>query len=63
MIFMANNTNNIRSSISITTNSRPNNSSLPSSGSHSIPRDNRDLLHPKVKKFYIRFYLNQLIYF
>jgi hypothetical protein len=63
MIFMANNTNNIRSSISITTNSRPNNSSLPSSGSHSLPRDNRDLLHPKVKIIYFRFYLNKLIYF
>jgi hypothetical protein len=41
--------NNTRSS----TNSRPNNGPLPSSGVHnSLKKDNRDLLHPKVK-FYI----------
>ncbi|CAF3849307.1 unnamed protein product [Rotaria magnacalcarata] len=48
---MANNTNNIRSSAIITTNSQPNNSPLPSSGVQSIPRDNRDLLHPKKSAF------------
>ncbi len=47
---MANNTNNIRSSSIITTSSRPDNESLPSSRTQSIPRDNRDLLHPKVSK-------------
>ncbi len=47
---MANNTNNINSSTTITTNSRPNNGPLPSSGPpHSIQRNNRDLLHPKVR--------------
>ncbi|CAF1659598.1 unnamed protein product [Rotaria magnacalcarata] len=51
MLLMANNTNNIRSSAIITTNSQPNNSPLPSSGVQSIPRDNRDLLHPKKSAF------------
>ncbi len=52
---MANNTNNIRSSTTITTNSRPNNGPLPSSGLHSSQKDNRDLLHPKVKNFIYKF--------
>lgn len=49
MLFMANNTNNIRSSTTITTNSRTNNGILPSSGSQLNQNDNRDLLHPKVQ--------------
>lgn len=49
MLLMANTTNNIRSNTTITTNSRPDNNSLPSSGTQSIPQDKRDLLHPKVR--------------
>jgi hypothetical protein len=49
MILMANNTNNIRSSTTITTSNRPNNSPLPSTSVQSSQRDNRDLLHPRVR--------------
>jgi hypothetical protein len=45
---MANNTDNLRSSITATTSSRPNNGPLPSSGGQAAQRNSRDLLHPKV---------------
>jgi hypothetical protein len=48
MILMANNTDNLRSSITATTSSRPNNGPLPSSGGQAAQRNSRDLLHPKV---------------
>ncbi|UJR32288.1 hypothetical protein I4U23_019753 [Adineta vaga] len=48
MILMANNTNNIKSSGIITTNSSSNNDSLQTSGT---PRNHRDLLHPKKPQF------------
>ncbi len=44
--------NNTRLNTSTTTNSRPNNSPLLSSGAKSIPKDHRDLLHPKVRIFF-----------
>lgn len=47
--------NNIRSSTTITANSRPSNGLLSTSGSPLIHKDNRDLLHPKV--------INSLIFF
>ncbi len=48
---MANNTDNLRSSITATTttNNRPNNGTLPSSVAQSVQQNNRDLLHPKVR--------------
>ncbi|CAF1069961.1 unnamed protein product [Adineta ricciae] len=48
MLFMANNTNSIKSSAITTANSLPNNDSLPSS---AISRTSRDLLHPKKPAF------------